>query len=236
MEWNERTAGATRDRTRTAIVEVAARLLDAGGAAAVTTRAVATQAGIQAPTIYRLFGDKEGLLDAVAQHVFAAYVKGKALSEQTDDPVADLDDGWATHIGFGLANPALFPLLSDPQRGTRLLALAGGEDILRGRVHRVAEAGRLKVAERRAVDMIQAAGTGVVLTLLTMPPADRDLRLVDSLYHAVKRAIVTDLPVVSGSDATTAATALRAGLSKVSALSVAERNLMIEWLDRIANA
>src|ERR1700677_3669653 len=52
-------------KTRENLVEVAARLLREQGAAAVTTRAVALAAGVQAPAIYRLFGDKDGLLDAV---------------------------------------------------------------------------------------------------------------------------------------------------------------------------
>jgi len=236
MEIPEETTRATRDRTRTAIVEVAADLFHTGGSAAVTTRAVAAAAGVQAPTIYRLFGDKEGLLDAVAEHSFAAYVEGKTLSEKTDDPVADLDDGWDTHIGFGLANPALFALVSDPQRGRRLLAAAGGEDILLDRMHRVALTGRLKVTERRAVEMIRAAGTGVVLTLLTMPPAERDLALVDSIYGAVKHAIISDVPVIPLGGTTSAAVALRANLSDVTVLSAAEHALMTEWLDRIAGS
>ena len=68
----------TRARTRATIVECAARLLREQGAAAVTTRAVAQAAGMQAPTIYRFFEDKEALLDAVAEHVFATYLTGKA--------------------------------------------------------------------------------------------------------------------------------------------------------------
>ena len=38
-------------------------------------------------------------------------------------------------------------------------------------MHRVAAAGRLRVSERRAAELIRAAGTGAVLTLLSMPPA-----------------------------------------------------------------
>src|SRR5512141_999850 len=91
--------GTGRARLRAGIVAVAARLLHTGGPGAVTTRAVAAEAGVQAPTIYRLFGDKDGLLDAVAEQVFARYVEGKALGEDSDDPVADLDAGWQTHIG-----------------------------------------------------------------------------------------------------------------------------------------
>ena len=64
--------------TRQRIVEAAARLLEEGGREAVSTRAVSAAAGVQAPTIYRIFGDKRGLLDAVASHGLAAYLKGAA--------------------------------------------------------------------------------------------------------------------------------------------------------------
>jgi AcrR family transcriptional regulator len=199
----------------------------------VTTRAVATAAGVQAPTIYRLFGDKDGLLDAVAEHVFSGYVAGKAPSATTDDPVADLRAGWETHIGFGLTNPALFALLADPRRGSRSPAAAAGREILRGRVRRIAAAGRLKVAEDRAVDLIHAAGTGTVLTLLARPPQERDLGLADAAYEAVMQAIVTDAPATAAGDTAAAAVALRAALSDQPALSAGERALMAELLDRI---
>src|SRR5580704_19002101 len=94
---------ADRRETRENLVEVAARLLREQGAAAVTTRAVAEAAGVQAPTIYRLFGDKDGLLDAVAEYVLAVYVADKAVAADSGDPVADLRAGWDVHIGFGLA-------------------------------------------------------------------------------------------------------------------------------------
>jgi len=106
----------SRSRTRASIVQSAARLLHEQGADAVTTRAVAQAAGMQAPTIYRFFEDKEALLDAVAEHVFATYVSGKTLVED-GDPIADLRAGWDAHIDFGLANAALFGLLIDPARG-----------------------------------------------------------------------------------------------------------------------
>ncbi|MBC8122483.1 MAG: TetR family transcriptional regulator, partial [Gemmatimonadaceae bacterium] len=52
------------DDVRARIVVAAAGLIDSGGRDAATTRAVAAAAAVQAPTIYRLFGDKRGLLDA----------------------------------------------------------------------------------------------------------------------------------------------------------------------------
>src|SRR4051812_44010685 len=97
----------TRDETRCRIVDAAARILREEGAAAVTTRGVAQAAGVQAPTIYRLFGDKDGLMDAVAEHVMATYVAAKqaSVAETTDDAQADLQAGWRLHVDFGLANP-----------------------------------------------------------------------------------------------------------------------------------
>ena len=71
----ENPAKSTRDR----IVEAAAGLLTEDGREAVSTRAVSAAARVQAPTIYRLFGDKQGLLDAVASHGFASYLRGKTL-------------------------------------------------------------------------------------------------------------------------------------------------------------
>jgi len=97
--------GNMRDATRERIVETAAELLARGGREAVTTRAVATAAGVQPPTIYRLFGDKVGLLDAVTEHGFRAYLADKGVASA--DPVADLRSGWDLHVGFGLANPAV---------------------------------------------------------------------------------------------------------------------------------
>ncbi|KJK55387.1 TetR family transcriptional regulator [Saccharothrix sp. ST-888] len=227
-----RAGGISRDETRTNLVKVAAQLLHEQGAAAVTTRAVAQAAGVQAPTIYRLFGDKDELLDAVAEHVFAVYVADKALTRDSGDPVADLRAGWDTHLGFGLANAALFGLLTDPGRSTRSPAAAAGLEVLRARVHRVAAIGRLRVAERRAVELIHAAGTGAVLTLLAMAPQDRELDLADAMYDAVMQTILTDAPALAEDGTTAAAVAFRTVVPKLPMLTDAERALLSEWLDR----
>src|ERR1700679_2551446 len=105
---------SSRAGTRSRIVDVAARLLREEGPAAVTTRGVAEAAGVQAPMIYRLFGDKDGLLEAVAAYVSAKAEGVKAASAADSDPLDDLRAGWEMQIDFGVANPALFRLLSDP--------------------------------------------------------------------------------------------------------------------------
>lgn len=231
----------TRGVTRQRIVDVAARLLREGGPAAVTTRAVAEGAGVQAPTIYRLFGDKDGLLEAVAEHVMALHVAGKAEVEQAataagNDPVENLRTSWEAQIDFGIANPAVFRLLSEPGRGQLSPAARSGQRVLESRVHRVAASGRLRVSEHRAVALIRAAGVGVVQVLLSTPPARRDPGLAESIYDAVLAQILTDAPAQAEGGATATVVALRALAPRLDVLTTAERQLLAEWLDRVIDA
>ncbi|NIZ91859.1 TetR/AcrR family transcriptional regulator [Kineococcus rubinsiae] len=230
-----------RDDARSTIVEVAAHLLAERGPAALTTRGVAEAAGVQAPTLYRLFGDKDGLLDAVAEHVMATFVSGKAAAVQAAtvgevDALDDLRAGWDAQLEFGVANPTIFRLLSDPERGSRSPAAEAGRRVLQARVHRIAEAGRLRVSERRAVDVVQSAGTGTIQVLLSTPVAERDPGLGDSVYEAVLRQIVTDVPAAAGDGPAAPAIALRALAPELDVLSAAERALFVEWLDRVVDA
>lgn len=244
--------GTQRDETRARIVAVAGAMLREHGAAAVTTRAVAEGAGVQAPTIYRLFGDKDGLLEAVAEHEMTSFaaVKADAIrvarDEQTD-PVEDLRSGWAMTIGFGLANPDLFVLLSDPERGRRSAAARAGTELLAERIRRVAEAGRLAVPERRALQLVHAAGTGAVLAILSAPAEERDTTLADDALEAVLGRILVPGSGPSSTDehmgaVRSAAITLRAAasdldaMSRLGALSPAERTMLAEWLDRVAVA
>ncbi|WP_163509050.1 TetR/AcrR family transcriptional regulator [Fodinicola acaciae] len=229
------------DDTRSKIIEAAARLLREDGPAAVTTRGVAEGAGVQAPTIYRLFGDKDGLLDAVAEHVMAGYVSAKAAvvaaaSADDADPLDDLRAGWQTQIEFGLANPAIFRLLSDPDRVRHSPAAQDGKRVLASRVHRVAATGRLRVTEQRAVDLIQAAGIGAIQTLLATPREQRDLGLADAVYEAVLRQILTEPPERTDGGVMAAVVAFRAVAPQLDTLSGAEQRLLAEWLDRVIAA
>lgn len=230
---------SSRDDVRRRLIAVAAELLAASGPAAVTTRSVAVAAGVQAPMIYRLFGDKDGLLSAVAEHGFASYLARKRIATAEDDPVADLRAGWDLHVGFGLANPALFRLMHTavPTPEGRI-ALEAGTDVLRTRVRRVARAGRLRVTEQRAVQLIHAAGTGVVFALIDEPDDQRDESLADLAWDAICTTILTgpDAPAPAGpvAEPVTAAVTLRAALPDLAMFTPAESALLGDWLDRVA--
>jgi len=210
-------------------------LLSRGGRDALTTRAVAVAAGVQAPTIYRLFGDKNGLVDAVAEHGFALYLQEKKARPPNPDPVEDLRIGWDLHVGFGLANPALYSLMyGDPRPGVMAPAAVAAYQVLHRLIRRLAVAGLLRVPEERAADLVHASGCGTVLTLLGMPAQRRDLTLSETAREAVIACITTGAPALRSPAA--AAITLGAALPSDTTLSPGERMLMSEWLDRLAKS
>ncbi|MFE3634381.1 TetR/AcrR family transcriptional regulator [Streptomyces sp. NPDC059168] len=230
----EHPAGADSNRAR--IIAAATRLLADGGREALSTRAVSAAAGLQAPTIYRIFGDKQGLLDAVAADGFAAHLKAKSHVRPSGDPVEDLRAGWALNIDFALANPALYCLMyGDPRPGAASPAAAAAFEHLTSYVHRIAESGRLRVPEDRAARLIHAAGSGTALALIATPEDERDLTVSELAREAVIAAVTTETPTGAAPGPAGAAVALRAVLPRTSALSPGERGLMKEWLDRIAD-
>jgi hypothetical protein len=91
------------------------------------------------------------------------------------------------------------------------------------------------VTERRAVELIQAAGTGVVFTLIDQAKDERDDTLADTAWESVCATIlVGQSTAVTGPAA--AAVTLRAALPDLTALTPAERALLGDWLDRIAES
>ena len=200
-----------------------------------TTRAVAAAAGVQAPTIYRLFGDKDGLLDAVTEHGFRPTSRRRRSGPRAGDPVDDLRAGWDLHVGFGLANPALYALMyGDPRPDSPSTAAVEAEHMLRGHIRRVAEVGRLRVGEEQAAHLFHAAACGTVLTLLGLVEEQRDPALSHLARDAALAAITIGTPVLQTPGPVGAAVALRAVLDGVAALTAGERAVMREWLDRVA--
>ncbi|WP_245887040.1 TetR/AcrR family transcriptional regulator [Umezawaea tangerina] len=234
---SDQSPGSTVERHRERIVEAAFAILTREGYDAVSTRTVSAAAGVQAPVIYRLFGDKNGLLDAVAAHGFTAHLTAKKTLAPSSDPVDDLRAGWDLNVSFALANPALYALIWGNPRPTAPMAAAEeGRKVLREYVHRVAEAGRLRVREDLAALMVHTAGCGTALGLLAQPAEQRDLALSTANREALITAITTDQGHDTGPvEPANAAVTLHALLPRATALTEHERGLLGEWLERISH-
>ena len=217
---------------RRRILEAAAAIVRREGSAAASTRTVAREAGVQQATIYRVFGDKAGLLDAVAEHVLAEFVVMKAEREPHPDPLEDLRQGWDNYIAFGLENPEVFVLMS-ARTGSLSPASASGLGVLRRKIARLAVAGRLSTSEERAVDLIHATGVGTVLSLIQQP-GEFDPASYAAARESVLNAIVGEGEGDRHSELRTHASAVRAELQTTDKLTDGEKALMGELLRRLA--
>ncbi|MFB9991138.1 TetR/AcrR family transcriptional regulator [Deinococcus oregonensis] len=231
---------------RERILQAALRLLETEGIEAVSTRAVSAAAEVQPPTIYRHFGDMQGLLNAAATAGFTAYLQVKTVRTPLSDPVEELREGWRMHIEFGLTHPnlytAMYSSLQLRQESPAALEAAGMLHLL---MQRVAEAGRLAVSVNRAAAMVHAAAKGTTLSLLEAPV--RDSGLSDLMLETVLRGILTAEPGAAAGGAKSVAEPPSAGqqwavhavslaalLPEMQApFSEAEQALLLEWLNRL---
>ncbi|MFF4623464.1 TetR/AcrR family transcriptional regulator [Nonomuraea jabiensis] len=227
---------ADREEVRRRIIDATTKLLRDKGREGVTTRTVSAAAGVQAPTLYRLFTDMNGLLEAVAADGFERYLARKHSQVLSDDPVDDLRRGWDTHVGFGLENPEQYLLMyGQPTPGARRRSTEHAMAQLRLLVERIAVAGRLSVGVETAMDIVHSAGVGLTLNLIGTPPEERDPALSGRLREAILAAITTDAPAGPPSVAQRAA-GLKAVLDEVPDLyTPGERALLNELLDRAAS-
>ncbi|MFI5998388.1 TetR/AcrR family transcriptional regulator [Streptomyces sp. NPDC051362] len=230
----------TTETLRRKIVLAAADVLEKEGLDGLSMRAVAARAGVFPPTIFRLFGDKDGLLEALGDHGLETYLQAKSRLPQTDDPVMDLRLAWDLHVEFGLLQPAYYALVFGQSRSGHL-SRAGRKAVaeLQIMIVRVAAVGRLRMSVERATGVIHAAGVGVVSTVINTPQESRDMETARVVREVVFNAIATPAEAEPASPAREAgaAMALRAALAeeKDLPLSPGEKLLLQELLNRLAD-
>lgn len=223
--------------TRALILQKSAELMATSPTGEISTRAVCEAAGVTQPVLYRLFGDKDGLLAAVVDSVWDQYLSMKRAAETSADPLDDLYAGWASHVAFALEHPHAYRLLFGSALSKR--PEAGGEAmrLLRKNLERLAAQGRLRTTPEEAAQIVMAANSGVSLALL-LRGADYPHRSIsEATRDAVYGSLVTDTAVdMPAEGAFVAATTLRASLASPALhdeLTPAESALLDEWLGRI---
>ncbi|MGW1208186.1 TetR/AcrR family transcriptional regulator [Streptomyces sp. NPDC002499] len=224
--------------TRSALIEAAAELLAQSPGGDVSTRAISEAAGVQQPVLYRLFGDKNGLLTATVDYVWDQYLGSKRAAEKSPDPLQDLRAGWDSHTAFALAHPNAYKLMFSSALGEQPEAATEAMRILRGVLDRLAQQGRLRVASDVAARMVMSANTGVALALITRPALYPDLSLSVMVRDAIHRDILLDLAADTAThDARqAAATTLLASADEFTPqpFTPAESALLKQWLAHLA--
>ena len=96
---------------RAALVKAALELLEEGGAAELSLRAVARRAGVAASAPYRHYADRDALLSAVAAVGYQELAQELATAHPTPATPDDLAAVAVGYVQFALRRPALFRVM-----------------------------------------------------------------------------------------------------------------------------
>jgi AcrR family transcriptional regulator len=225
---------------RTRMLEATEALLAASPDRDISTRAVCDAVGVGAPMLYRLFGDKNGLLAAVVDYRFEQYLAPKRLQPPSEDPVDDLYAAWDNHVAFALDNPTVYRLVYAPSLAEVPAAAEEARLLLCERLERCAEVGKLNTPPEVAAQVFMAACAGVTLNLLSQPKIYNDPGLSTRVRDAILRELIVDdkaAPTARESTDPLKLVALQmAALIRRTPTNLTnpEVLLMLQWLDTIS--
>jgi AcrR family transcriptional regulator len=233
---------------KTRILEAASELLARSADADISTRAVGEAAGVTAPTLYHHFGDKEGLLAAVVDFGWAAFLESKRnTAAVVHEHVADdIRAGWDNHLEFARESPNFYKLMWSPAVSANSAAFREAFQMLYDRLELGAGRGQLRISVDSAARMVMSAATGAALSLISQPDLFGDNTFPTQLREAVIAAITVSADGASrGKRRTretsepTIAIAAATLMSKLAAedtpLTRPERALMQQWLTTLAD-
>jgi AcrR family transcriptional regulator len=224
--------------TRKEMLRVAEAQLQASPDHDFSTRAVCDEVGVGAPVLYRLFTDKSGLLAAVVDRAFRRYLASKRTQALSDDPVADLCSAWDAHVAFALKNQAVYRIAYAPALKAVPAGVVEARLLLRERLIRCAEVGRLNTTPDEAAHIMMAGCTGVSLSLITQPDTFSSPTLSHRVRDAVLRELIVDADTRRGDNHPLRSVALQLSTllkTMPTPLTDAEVSMMHQWLGVVAS-
>jgi AcrR family transcriptional regulator len=125
---------------RAALVRAAMDLLEEGGEAELSLRAVARRAGVSAAAPYRHYDDREALVSAVAAVGYHELAERLAAAHPSPSTPDELASAAVAYVQFALERPALFRIMfgqpCDRDSDERVAATAAVSLYVRGIVER----------------------------------------------------------------------------------------------------
>ena len=233
---------------KTRILEAASELLARSADADISTRAVSEAAGVTAPTLYHHFGDKDGLLAAVVDFGWAAFLDRKrTVAAVVHEHLADdVRAGWDNHIEFARENPNFYKLMWSPALAANSAAVREAYQMLQERLELGAARGQLRVSAETGARTVMAAVTGAALSLISQPDLFGDDTFATQLREAVIASVTVSKDAaetpkrrareVGPPLATVAATLSSRLAAEDTPLTEPERALMQQWLTTLADA
>lgn len=185
-----------------ALLEEAARVIEAEGAEAMTLRGCARALGVDAAALYRHFRDKEALLVAVAaREMLALGAQMDAAREAEYDAKARFLALGRAYVRFGLTRPQRYRLLFGGQcpgaaLTAQLEALRGGSPapdpyaLLSSALDELRAAGELTAAPPSGAELMAWAAVHGLVSLWLAGRADATHAEADWMADALCRALL----------------------------------------------
>ncbi len=199
LELRKRPAQERARRTFDLLLDAAARILDADGLEAFNTNAVAREAGVTAPTLYRYFPNKHAILAALADRYVEDESRWLGDFDGLADPAAELGPALGRMLSGYVAQADAYPAIGPLRAAMRALpALAGPEErALLGASRRLAAALRRRHprlprsrSERVARVVVETACSGIDRSR-GLSPRERRARLEE--LRTMLEAYLTEL-------------------------------------------
>jgi AcrR family transcriptional regulator len=121
VDTNERPLRSDAERNRKRILAAAAELFAADGLEA-SLEGIAAQAGVGVGTVYRRFGDREGLIDALFEERIDAVAAVAERALNTEDPWVGLEVFLRESSALHVADRGLREAVLSPGRGRERVA------------------------------------------------------------------------------------------------------------------
>ncbi len=153
---------------RDTLLAAALEVLEEGGEAKFSTRAVCAVAKVTAPTLYHHYGSADGLLSAAMAEAFAQFLRSKQAAVQADDPETTLREGWDDYVRFAAARPRLYAaMIGRVLEGARIPAAEQAFALLIRHIRAVADEGRLALPPEAAADLLWSSVNAASLLYVT---------------------------------------------------------------------
>jgi AcrR family transcriptional regulator len=154
------------------ILEAAKRIFIEEGVTHATMRRIASAVGVSSTALYVYFPDKDAILSALAEAMFAELLAVIEATRRADLPTIDrIRAGLRAYIMFGLSRPDEYRLIFlTPARGIQIEDAYRSFDILEGYVAELIETGQFQPGSPEATsEAIWACAHGVTALLLDQP-------------------------------------------------------------------
>lgn len=96
---------------RQALIEEAARILEANGVDAITFRGLARSLGVSHAAPSHHFADRNELLSELAADGYAGLADAMAVAQESSEPEDWLQESGRAYVRFGVANPQLYRMM-----------------------------------------------------------------------------------------------------------------------------